>query len=156
MEQYALASWLESGHYDRHVRLARRSYAMRRAALAEQLRLRFPRWPQHGIPAGLEILLELPGNISDRHVAAHARQLGLGLCALSPMRIMPAGPPGLVLSYARLSPRNCAEAVTRLELAVQAVLAEDHSLSATAIPADEHGWHLTSTDWPAAPEDFYA
>ena len=32
MEQHALAAWLESGHYDRHVRRARRSYAMRRAA----------------------------------------------------------------------------------------------------------------------------
>jgi GntR family transcriptional regulator/MocR family aminotransferase len=155
MEQCVLASWLESGQYDRHVRSARRSNAMRRTALSEQLRQRFPRWPQHGIPAGLEILLELPEGISDRHVAAHARKLGLGLCALSPMRISSAGAPGLVLSYARLTPRHCAEAAARLELAVQAVLAEDHSLSATAIPAGEQEWHLTSTDWPAAPEDFY-
>ena len=48
MEQHALASWLESGQYDRHVRHARRSYAMRRAALTRQLHQRFPRWPQRG------------------------------------------------------------------------------------------------------------
>ena len=71
------------------------------------------------------------------------------------MRIGAAGAPGLVLSYARLAPRHSPEAVTRLELAVQAVLAEDRCLSATAIPADHQQWHLTSADWPAAPEDFY-
>jgi hypothetical protein len=72
------------------------------------------------------------------------------------MRISAAGPPGLVLSYARLAPRHCPEVITRLELAVQAVLAEDGSLSATAISADDQQWHLTSTEWPASPEDFYA
>ena len=71
------------------------------------------------------------------------------------MRIGAAGPPGLMLSYARLAPRYSPDAATRLELAVQAVLAEDRSLSATAIPADNQRWHLTSTEWPAAPEDFY-
>ena len=155
MEQHALASWLESGQYDRHVRHARRSYAMRRAALARQLHQRFPRWPQRGTPVGLEILLELPDGISDRHVAAHARQQGLGVSPLSLMRISAAGPPGLVLSYARLAPRHSPEAVSRLDLALQVVLAEDRCLSATAIPADDQQWHLTSAGWPAAPEDFY-
>ena len=124
MEQHALASWLESGQYDRHVRHARRSYAMRRATgSSRQLHQHFPQSHQRGIPAGLEILLELPDAISDRHVAAHARQQGLGVSPLSPMRISGAGPPGLVLSFARLAPRHSPEAVTRLELAVQAVLA---------------------------------
>ncbi len=156
LEQHALASWLESGQYDRHVRRARRIYAARRAALSRQLQEHFPQWPQRGIPAGLELLPELPDGISDRHIAAHARQLGLGVSALSPMRSRSAGPPGLVLSYARLTPRHCAEAVARLALAVHAVMAEDRSLSARTIPTDEQQWHLTSADWPAAPEDFYA
>jgi GntR family transcriptional regulator/MocR family aminotransferase len=155
MEQHALASWLESGQYDRHVRHARRSYAMRRAALSRQLGQRFPGWPQHGTPAGLEILLELPGSLSDGHVAAHARQQGLGVTPLTPMRVRAAGPPGLVLSYARLAPRRCADVVGRLELAVQAVTGEKRALSATALPVREVEWHLTSADWPAAPSDFY-
>jgi DNA-binding transcriptional MocR family regulator len=138
------------------LRHARLSYAMRRAALSRHLNERFPGWPQRGIPAGLEILLELPDGLADRHVALHARQHGLGISALSPMRISTSGPPGLVLSYARLSPRRCADAVARLELVMQAVMAEDRSLSATAIAAEERQWHLTSADWPAAPEDFYA
>jgi hypothetical protein len=35
-------------------------------------------------------------------------------------------------------------------------MAEERSLSATAIATEERQWHLTSADWPAAPEDFYA
>jgi GntR family transcriptional regulator/MocR family aminotransferase len=155
LEQHALASWLESGHYDRHVRHVRHSYAMRRAALSRQLRQHFPEWPQHGPPAGLEILLELPAGLSDRHVTAHAMELGLGITPLTPMRVATPGPPGLVLSYARLPPQRCADATSRLDRAVRAVTAEEPSLSATAIPAGEHQWHLASADWPAAPDDFF-
>ena len=156
MEQHALASWLESGHYDRHVRHARRAYAARRAELSRQLHQAFPGWPQRGTAAGLEILLELPDTISEQHLVAHSRQLGLGLSALGPMRIRPASPPGLVLSFARLAPRHCTEAVSRLKAAVQAVLAEDRSLTAAAIPAaGDEPWRVASAEWPAATEDFY-
>jgi GntR family transcriptional regulator/MocR family aminotransferase len=157
MEQHALASWLESGHYDRHLRHARRAYAARRAELSRQLHEHFPEWPQRGTAAGLEILLELPDTLSEQHVVAHARQLGLGVGALGPMRVRPVGPPGLVLSYARLPARHCTEAVARLNLAVQAVLAEERSLTAAAIPAaGDEPWRVTSAGWPAATEDFYA
>jgi GntR family transcriptional regulator / MocR family aminotransferase len=156
LEQHALASWLESGLYDQHVRHARRAYRVRRAELSRQLDQYFPGWPQHGVAAGLEILLELPAGVSERHVVAHARQFGLALSALGPMRVASAGPPGLVLSYARLAPRHCADAVARLQSAVQTVLAEGQSLAGAAIPAGPAGpWRLTSTDWPAATEDFY-
>jgi GntR family transcriptional regulator/MocR family aminotransferase len=155
MEQHALASFLESGQYDRHVRQARRTYGTRRAELSHQLRRAFPDWPQRGIQAGLEILLELPPAISDRHVAAHARQQGLGITALSPMRLQPGGPPGLVLSYARLAPQRCPEAIDRLKQAVQAVLDEDRLLTGVPIQAAADDWHLASADWPTAQEDFY-
>lgn len=156
IEQHALASWLESGQYDRHVRQARPTYAARRAELSRHLERRFAGWPQRGIPAGLEILLELPDSIPDQHVAAHARQMGLGVTALSSMRFRQPGPPGLVLSYARLAPQNCAEAVARLHQAVTAVQSEDRSLAATVVPTPGGpGWQLTSANWPAAPDDFY-
>jgi hypothetical protein len=87
---------------------------------------------------------------------AHARQLGLGVGALGPMRVRSAGPPGLVLSYARLAPRHGTEAVARLKQAVQAILAEDRCLMAAAIPAaGGEPWHVASAEWPAAAEDFY-
>jgi GntR family transcriptional regulator/MocR family aminotransferase len=156
IEQHALASWLESGQYDRHVRAARQVYATRRAELSRYLHEHFPHWTQRGVPAGLEILVELPGETPDEHVVAHARQMGLGLAALSPMRAGPPGPPGLVLSYARLSPRHCAEAVDRLKRAVAAVQAENSYLTAAALrPENARPWRLTSTAWPAPADDFY-
>ena len=156
IEQHALASWLESGQYDQHVRHVRLAYGARRVELGRRLDRYFPGWPQHGVAAGLEILLELPAGISERHVVAHARQLGLGVSALGPMRVASAGPPGLVLSYARIAPRHCDEAAARLHAAVKAVLAEDQSLTAAAIPAAaDEPWRLTSSDWPATTEDFY-
>jgi len=156
IEQHALASWLESGQYDQHVRHVRLAYGARRAELGRQLDRYFPGWPQHGAAAGLEILLELPAGISERHVVAHPRQLGLGVSALGPMRVASAGPPGLVLSYARIAPRHCDEAAARLHAAVKAVLAEDQSLTAAAIPsAADEPWRLTSSDWSATTEDFY-
>jgi GntR family transcriptional regulator / MocR family aminotransferase len=156
-EQHALASLLEAGHYDHHVRHARRTYSARRAEMARQLAEHFPDWPQHDIGAGLEIMLELPGGLSEQHLIAHAKQMGLGLAGLSPMRAVPSGPPALILSYARLPARHCAEAVARLNRAVQAVLTEDRSLAAASIVAGRAGtWRLTSADWPAAVEDFYA
>ena len=152
MEQHALASWLESGQYDRHVRHARRSYAMRRAALSRQLGQRFPGWPQHGTPAGLEILLELAGQPVRRACRGARPAAGTGRYPAQPHAgAAPAGPPGLVLSYARLAPRRCAD-VVGLELAVQAVTGEKRALSATALPVREVEWHLTSADCAGGPE----
>jgi hypothetical protein len=61
-----------------------------------------------------------------------------------------------VLSYARLAPRHCTEAVARLKQAAQTVLAEDRCELAAAIPAaGGEPWHVASAEWPAATEDFY-
>lgn len=155
-EQHALASLLESGHYDDHVRRARRTYTSRRDELSRQLGAAFPGWPQPGPGGGLEIVLELPAGMSEPHLIAHAGNMGLGLTGLGPMRAVSAGPPGLVLSYARLPARHCAEAVARLDRAVRAVLAEAPAATASVPVAGAGPWRLTSTDWPATTEDFYA
>lgn len=61
-----------------------------------------------------------------------------------------------MLSYARLPPQHCADAISHMERAVRAVTAEEPSRSSPAIRAEEQRWHL---DWPtgrlAAPDDFY-
>lgn len=155
-EQHALAWLLEFGHYDHHVRHARRTYTARRDELSRQLAAAFPGWPQRGPGSGLEIVLELPADMSESHLIAHARDMGLGLTGLSPMRASPGGPPGLVLSYARLPARNCAGAVTRLNQAVRAVLAEAPAATAAVPVVSARPWRLTSADWPATTEDFYA
>lgn len=120
-EQHVLASLLESGLYDRHLRNARRAYAARGSEFSRLLAESFPGWPQRGVRGGLETLLELPDEISELQLIANGRKLGLGLSGLGPMRVSSTGPHGLVLSYARLTPRQCAQAVAQLHEAVSSV-----------------------------------
>lgn len=155
-EQHMMASLLDSGLYDRHLRYARRAYAARGSEFSRLLSENFPGWPQHGVRGGLEILLELPDEIPEPHLITQGRKLGLGLAGLGPMRVSSAGPHGLVLSYARLTPRQCAQAVAQLSAAVSAVRAYEQTVATVAVVAGgPTPWRLTSTNWPAVTSDFY-
>ncbi|WP_019816071.1 MocR-like pyridoxine biosynthesis transcription factor PdxR, partial [Saccharomonospora saliphila] len=77
LDQLTLADLLDSGDYDRHVRRMRLTYRRRRDRLLRAL-------PRHlapkGVPAGLQVLLPLPGNGPAEHdvlSAARARSLTL-------------------------------------------------------------------------------
>lgn len=154
IEQHMLASLLESGLYDRHLRHARRTYAARGSEFCRLLSESFPGWPQRGVRGGLEVLLELPDEISEPQLIAHGRKLGLGLSGLGPMRVSSGGPHGLVLSYARLALRQCAQAVAQLTEAVSLVRADKPSVAAV-LAGKPALWRLTSTNWPAVISDFY-
>lgn len=153
-EQHVLASLLESGLYDRHLRHARHAYATRCSEFSRRLSESFPGWPQRGVRGGLEILLELPDEIPEPQLIAHGRRLGLGLSGLGPMRVSSAGPHGLVLSYARLTPRQCAQAVAQLSEAVNFVRAGEQAVAAV-LAGGPALWRLISTNWPAVISDFY-
>jgi GntR family transcriptional regulator/MocR family aminotransferase len=56
-----------------------------------------------GQDAGLHITLLLPDHLDDRQVAARARAAGVIVAPLSEYRRSLAGPPGLVIGYARPS-----------------------------------------------------
>ncbi|MEU1119468.1 MULTISPECIES: PLP-dependent aminotransferase family protein [unclassified Streptomyces] len=60
VEQLALAEFLTSGAYDRHVRAARLRYRRRRDQLVAALAARAPEVRATGIAAGLHAVLELP------------------------------------------------------------------------------------------------
>ena len=62
LEQLALATLIESGRYDRHLRHMRRVYAARRATLIRALSDHAPRVKLHGLAAGFHAVAELePG-----------------------------------------------------------------------------------------------
>jgi GntR family transcriptional regulator / MocR family aminotransferase len=153
-EQHMLASLLESGLYDRHLRHARRVYSARGSEFSRLLSGSFPGWPQRGVRGGLEILLELPDEISELQLIVHGRKLGVGLSGLGPMRVSSVGPHGLVLSYARLTPGKCAQAVAQLNEAVSLVRAAGQTVAAV-LAGGPTPWRLTSTNWPAVISDFY-
>ncbi|MGV0741347.1 MocR-like pyridoxine biosynthesis transcription factor PdxR [Mycolicibacterium sp. XJ870] len=103
--QLVLARLLESGEYDRHIRLVRIRHRARRDALLEAL----PAARVTGVAAGLHLLLTLPEGVDDVALADDLREAGVLVHPLSWHRRLP-GPPGLVLGYASHTPDRLREA----------------------------------------------
>ncbi|MFC9890628.1 MocR-like pyridoxine biosynthesis transcription factor PdxR [Streptomyces pilosus] len=102
VEQLALAEFLTSGAYDRHVRAARLRYRRRRDALVRALAERAPDVQVTGIAAGLHAVLRLPPG-TERSVVQAAAWHGLSVLGLSRFRHPDAGatsPDALVVGYA--------------------------------------------------------
>ncbi|MGV0813312.1 PLP-dependent aminotransferase family protein [Mycolicibacterium boenickei] len=103
--QLVLARLLESGEYDRHVRLVRARHRARRDALLGAL----PSAEVTGVAAGLHLLVTLPEDVDDAALAEDLREAGVLVHPLSWHRRLP-GPPGLVLGYASHTPDSLREA----------------------------------------------
>ena len=101
-DQLALAEFLGSGQYDRHLRRMRRRYRDRRNLLVAALAERAPKIRPTGIAAGLHAVLSLPPGTEAATVAAATRE-GIALDGLAAFRHPDSPVPhrdGLVLGYA--------------------------------------------------------
>ncbi|KAF1011332.1 MAG: HTH-type transcriptional regulatory protein GabR [Pseudomonas fluorescens] len=126
-EQNVLASLIESGMYERHVRRLRRENERRRQALLEAV-------AQHlagvghlvGMAAGLHGVLLLPmlPQADEAALQAAALALGVGVYPLSPLFCAPTAQPsrcaGLILGYAGLAPRQIQDGVAILARVIRA------------------------------------
>jgi GntR family transcriptional regulator / MocR family aminotransferase len=102
--QLVLARLLESGEYDRHVRLVRARHRTRRDALLDALTSELPAAEVKGVAAGLHLLVTLPDeSVDDVALADELRRAGVLVHPLSWHR-RGSGPPGLVLGYAAQTP----------------------------------------------------
>ncbi|TDC98562.1 PLP-dependent aminotransferase family protein [Nonomuraea deserti] len=115
IEQYALAHFLRTGGYDKHLRRMRREYRRRRDALVRALACELPAISVKGIDAGLHVYLELPDGWDEPRTARVARELGLSAEPVGPMRQSP-GKPAVVVGFARLPGHKAAEAVQGLKV----------------------------------------
>ncbi|MFD3515365.1 PLP-dependent aminotransferase family protein [Streptomyces sp. NPDC058657] len=103
LEQLALAEFIASGAYDRHVRSMRLRYRRRRDDLVAALAARAPDVRVTGIAAGLHVILELPPG-TEQSVIRAAHWQGLALEGLSAYRHPDApgeGRDALMVGYAR-------------------------------------------------------
>ncbi|MGW3632372.1 MocR-like pyridoxine biosynthesis transcription factor PdxR [Streptomyces sp. NPDC005122] len=101
-DQLALADFLASGSYDRHVRRMRQRYRKRRDRLVAALAERAPHIEVTGIAAGLHAVLRLPPG-TERSAVKAATWQGLALDGLAEFRHPRATTPvpdGLVVGYA--------------------------------------------------------
>jgi DNA-binding transcriptional MocR family regulator len=104
LNQLALAHFLESGDYHRHLRASRRRFRARRAALMGALEHRLPGYRIRGTDAGLDLLLELPPGKDATTIVARAQRRDMLLCDLDDLRFRPdPGKPGLLLGYGNLN-----------------------------------------------------
>jgi GntR family transcriptional regulator / MocR family aminotransferase len=104
LDQLALATLIESGRYDRHLRHMRAVYAGKRRALIDALARHAPEVELRGLAAGFHAVARLPEGLDERTVAAAARERAIGLYPVSDVR---AGggdhPPDLLLGFGNLS-----------------------------------------------------
>ncbi len=101
LDALALADLVERGQLERHLRRACRAYATRRQLLVEAL-------AEHGLRplgaarGGAHLCALLPDGTDDAALAEELRGRRLNVRALADYRLAHAGPPGLVIGYARL------------------------------------------------------
>ncbi|WP_319054425.1 MocR-like pyridoxine biosynthesis transcription factor PdxR, partial [Streptomyces europaeiscabiei] len=101
-EQLALADFVVSGAYDRHVRRVRQQYRARRDRLVDALAAHAPHIEVTGIAAGLHAVLRLPPG-TERSAVKAAAWRGVALDGLAEFRHPQAteeAPDGLVVGYA--------------------------------------------------------
>ncbi|MFA5958556.1 PLP-dependent aminotransferase family protein [Hyphomicrobium sp.] len=127
LEQAALASFIQSGAYERHVKKLRRKNAQRRAALLTALSDHFgDAIDVQGSDAGLHVVTWFNDfePARENHIAGLGRQRGVGIYPISGLYGDGHGPApkrkaGFVLGYAALEEREIRIGVSRLATALR-------------------------------------
>ncbi len=123
LDQHVLARLIADGSYDRHLRVMRRRYAARRAALAEALADHLPEARLAGLAAGLHALVTLPHTVDTDALLVAARAADVGAYPLPVFTPALAGPADtLVLGYAGMPEPALREGVRRLAVVVRELL----------------------------------
>ncbi|WP_454753140.1 MocR-like pyridoxine biosynthesis transcription factor PdxR [Cupriavidus necator] len=129
LEQRVLASLIESGAYERHVRRMRRENERRRAALLDGITRHLPRDAEvSGTAAGLHVVLWLPSlrPQDEPALVAAARSKDVGVYPVSPLFARPqphsqSRPAGLVLGYASLTTEQIQQGMRTLGAVIAAM-----------------------------------
>ncbi len=121
-EQYALARFMEGGHFERHLNRTRTRYKARREALLAAARSSglLEAGTFSGGDAGLHLLLWMDCRWTEEELVARAARAGVGLSPLSAYDLSPPSPdrpPALVLGYTRIAAQEMAPALAQLKLA---------------------------------------
>jgi GntR family transcriptional regulator / MocR family aminotransferase len=104
LDQLALATLIESGRFDRHLRRMRGVYAAKREALIDALAHHAPDIELRGLAAGFHAVAPLPDGTDERAIAEEARARSVGLYPMSEYRFSGAViPPELVLGFGNLT-----------------------------------------------------
>jgi GntR family transcriptional regulator/MocR family aminotransferase len=128
LEQRVLASLIDSGAYERHVRRTRREHERRRAALLDAIARHLPGDARViGSAAGLHVVLWLPflRPQDEPALVAAVRNKGVGVYPVSPLFAKPQSsvqprPAGLILGYASLTVEEIQQGMRTLAAVIAA------------------------------------
>jgi GntR family transcriptional regulator / MocR family aminotransferase len=119
LDQLALATFIDRGWYDAHLRAARRRFRVRRDLLVRTLAAQVPEGRVAGTAAGLHILLHLPDDTDTHATVQAATAAGLRLADLDDYRSKESADNALVLGYGNISDTEIPPAVTLLREALR-------------------------------------
>jgi GntR family transcriptional regulator/MocR family aminotransferase len=121
LEQLALADFIKSGHFDRHLRRATASNATRRKVLMSALRDQFgDRVETCGANAGLHVFAWVKGKSGGpiREASDRAEKAGVGLYTADPFYAKPPDRTAILLGYGALRERDIRDGIRRLAAAL--------------------------------------
>lgn len=123
LEQLALAHFIESGEFGRHLGRMRRLYRERQRVLRDALMKHFAETQILGGNAGMHLTLKLPPHINDRKIVEDAHTHGIAARALSTFSISPTEQEcGLVIGYGNTHAEDIPDAVNILAQLIQDAL----------------------------------
>jgi GntR family transcriptional regulator / MocR family aminotransferase len=122
LDQLALATFIDRGWYDAHLRAARRRFRARRDLLVRTLGAQVPQGRVAGTAAGLHILLHLPDGADTRGAVRAAAAAGLRLADLDDYRVHRSAERALVLGYGNISDTEIPPAVALLREALRSAV----------------------------------
>ncbi|WP_445188901.1 MocR-like pyridoxine biosynthesis transcription factor PdxR [Pseudonocardia sp. Cha107L01] len=115
LEQLALAHFIDSGGFARHLRRVRPVYRRRRDAAIQALSTFLPDAVPTGVAAGLHLYVQLPAGSDERRLVDTAREQGLLLEGASWHWADPdSAPPALVLGYGSLGESAIRDGLARI------------------------------------------
>jgi len=115
LEQLALAAFIGSGDFARHLHRMRRHYARRRRAFIDAVSSSLPDAEIRGIEAGLSALVLLRTDVNELSVITDARDRGIRLAGLGEHYAhRRSARPGLVLGFAASHERRLEEGISLL------------------------------------------
>jgi GntR family transcriptional regulator/MocR family aminotransferase len=115
LEQEALAEFIATGMYERHLRRMRKQNAGRRAALLGAVRAHLgERVEITGDGAGAHIVLWPRRRVSEESVIAAAAKLGVRVYGISPYYLRKSRKTGILIGYSRMNEPQIREGIRRL------------------------------------------
>jgi GntR family transcriptional regulator / MocR family aminotransferase len=119
LEQEALAEFIATGAYERHLRRARRLNARRREVLLDAIRRHLGgRVSVSGDASGVHLVVWPRGRISEKAIIARAAARNVAVYGISGYFLEPGRQVGLMLGYSRMKEAEIREGIRRLGEAI--------------------------------------